>query len=263
MEFRDADGGMEHGTPPDTGEATLPMVRHPTLVPGVFGVGQDLGEGPDSDPPLRKGKQKKQYTMPSSGDESDPSSEAGGRKGQRKKNHELQRSLRNISPEPAYENDESLPPRLAAKGRRKLGKKAKSRRKAPAADTTGGEDDARPIQERVQKPNPRTKTRTVNQTSHEPTTPNIQEDTAGGEDDAAHIQPENSLRIKPKPKPLKKRIDKPMVNETQAEELEREDNLFIVRKSGRAPKPKFNIAPPAQLRLEKERELNRNKQNNQ
>lgn len=267
MEFRDADGGLErdaevgHGTPPDTGVATLPMVTDPNLVPGGFGVGQDLPEEPESDPPLRKGKQRKQYTMPSSGDESDPTSEPGGREGQRKNNHELQRSLRNISPEPTYENDESLPPRLAAKGRRK-GKKAKSRRNAPAAETSGGEDDTRPIQEtvskRVSKPNPRKKTKT-----DKPTAGNTHEDTAGGKDDTAPIQLQNSGRIKPKPKPVKKRTDKGKVHETQAEELEREDNLFIVRKSGRAPKPKFNVAPPPQLRLEKEREANRNKENNQ
>ena len=50
-------------------------------------------------------------------------------------------------------------------------------------------------------------------------------------------------------------------SETPAEQREREDNLFIVRKSGRTHKPKYNIAPPAQLRLEKEREVNKRKGN--
>jgi len=48
-------------------------------------------------------------------------------------------------------------------------------------------------------------------------------------------------------------------NETPGEQQEREDNLFIVRHT---PKPKYNVAPPAKLCLEKEREANKKKGNN-
>ena len=84
-------------------------------------------------------------------------------------------------------------------------------------------------------------------TTHQPS--------AGG--DIQHVR----NRIKPKPKPLKKKAKADVLidDETQEEQRMREDNLFIVRKSGCMHKPKYNIALPAQLRLEKEREASQNR----
>lgn len=232
------------GMPPDTGEVNVPTRRYSISVPRPLPAEDEVPspDHPESDPPLRKGKQRKQYPTPSTGEESsDVSTDPGGRQGQRMKNLRLQRSLVNMSPEPTYENEEPLPPRVAKKSKRKLGRKTKSRRKAPPASRSGNDVDDGDICGDI-----------AGGAVEQPLT-------AGRSD-----EPTLRSKIKPRPKPLKKqtRTDKPIDPETQAEQQEREDNLFILRKSGRAHKPKYNFAPPAQLLLERERETNKKKGNN-
>ena len=64
---------------------------------------------------------------------------------------------------------------------------------------------------------------------------------------------------KRRPRPIKKLATASIQNDnngqTEQEQRDEEDAMFTVkRRSGRPPKPKYNVAPPAQLRLEKERE---------
>ena len=64
---------------------------------------------------------------------------------------------------------------------------------------------------------------------------------------------------KRRPRPIKKLATASIQNDnngqTEQEQRDEEDAMFTVkRQSGRPPKPKYNVAPPAQLRLEKERE---------
>ena len=239
---------------------------------------------PESDPPIANGKGRKSTLNPfTSEDEfSDVSTNPGGHKSRMKKSLRLQRSLANLSPEPPYDNEESLPPRLGNKAGRKVARKARTRRNAPAA-LTNGDVHAGGV----------TPADTANR-DNDPTgisgqSPEIHpaqleegNDDNGSKsvaaDDESRVNPsegpgnsrytageadEHVIRskVKPKPRPLKKKptSSDPLGEETLAEQREREDNLFIVRKSGRMPKPKYNIAPPAQLRLEKEREANKNR----
>ena len=70
---------------------------------------------------------------------------------------------------------------------------------------------------------------------------------------------ETTLREKPCPRPIKQRTagsgQKDWDGQNEEDQRTEEDALFTVnRRSGRPPKPKYNIAPPAQLRLEKEHE---------
>jgi len=271
------------------------------LRPGTVAEGHlpSLDE-PESDPPLEKGKQRKKKTTPSTGEDcsSDVSTD-DGRKGRGTKSLRLQRSLVNMSPEPAYENYESLPPRLGKKKGRKKARRApavvrdtddeagsneslppkgrKKAKRAPAvvrsSDDKAGSNQAMPLASRPKpKPKPlKRNTQTAKTQGGQWNRDDLdledsdQPDTGGGHTalvmgstngtGGGNTAPEGS-RARPKPKPVKKKVQfaNPADNETQAEQRDREDSLFIVRKSGHMLKPKFNFALLAQLRLEKERE---------
>ena len=252
----DRRGHSHHETPPDSGQVH-----------------------PESDPPVQRGKHKAMDRALSTGEESsDVSTDPDGRKSRKSNQLRLQRSLINISPEPVYDNDESLPPRLGKKTRSKAARKANGRRNAPPArqsdddaggnvlEDTGGEPDTRrtlaessvigPGQLEERNVDDRENVLGVDEESRVP----LGEDTPHQPSTGGDIQHVRN-RIKPKPKPLKKKAKADILidDETQEEQRIREDNLFIVRKSGRMHKPKYNIAPPAQLRLEKEREASRNR----
>ena len=233
--------GVVPDMPSDNRDQTVPTVRLTLGESGALPVERqvDSPEPVESDPPLRKGKERKRSKTPCTDeDTSDVSTESGGRKNQQKTNLALQKSLANMSLEPAHENEEPLPPRLEKKSRKKVrGKGKRKGKKAPSATRWSGDDPDSDREESAPQPI-----------------------AAGGSRD------NERGRIKPKPKPKKKetKIDIPRTdNETLEEQREREDNLFIVRKSARIHKPKYNFAPPAQLRLEKEREANKSKGNNQ
>ena len=267
-------------TPPDTSEVNLHTGRH--SIDEALGSGGEiyLPEEPESDPPVEKGKQKKKDKALSTGEESsDVTTDPDGRKSRRSKQLRLQRSLVNMTPEPVYDNDDSLPPRLGKKNRSKVARKANTRRPAPPPlgqrnddtggdlldDTAGGDNDDRHILRQSSAIGPR-QLEQLN-ADNRPNAGRVDAELqVEHREEILHVpaagggEPSVRNRIKPRPKPLKKPATSiPIDDETQEEQRVREDNLFIVRKSGRTHKPKYNIAPPAQLRLEREREASRNR----
>lgn len=270
-------------TPSEGGDVDLPTARQSR--DGTEGADTEVHspEQPESDPPVEKGKQRKKHSTPSPGEESsDVTTDPDGSKSRRTKQRTLQRSLANISPEPTHDKDDSLPARLGKKSGRKLARKATQKSAPPASgyhiDDAGGDiSEDTPVVE---------DTRGISGQSSSVLPGELQRNLDNGVDTQRVDQPsriehrEDGLNesvaaggaaeylIRPKPKPKPKAIKKATAailfqDETQAEEREREDNLFIVRKSARMHKPKYNIAPPAQLRLEKEREAHRQKGNKQ
>ena len=243
--------------------------------------------GPDveSDPPL--GNRKKKPSAAVYSDEegsSDPSSDNDEARSQRCRAVIAQLALAPLSPQLLDEDAGTLPPRYN-KGKKATDKRSSRKDAPPAAhvSTHMADGDARDL------PSAGANQR-VNVTYEPPTFRTITSGpflindgvgragvnqgplAVGDEDNAdphlaagAETNPVQRPRSKPKPKPRKRQTTLieggTIPSETPAEQREREDNLFIVRKSGRTHKPKYNIAPPAQLRLEKEREVNKRKGN--
>ena len=238
------------------GERGLPSVDpHSPLSPDV-----------ESDPPLGNRKKKRPAAVYSDEEgSSDPSSDNSEARSRRQRAVISQLALAPLSPQNSDQDVETLPPRYNKS--KKSNNKRTSRKNAPPAaniqtDVAAGHT-----------PNFRTITSGQSLANGGVAGARVNHDAlAIGDEGNANLPlavgGETSVerpRPKPKPKPRKKQaalIDGGTIpGETPAEQRDREDNLFIVRKSGRTHKPKYNIAPPAQLRLEKEREVNKRKGN--
>ena len=241
----------------------------------------------ESDPPIAKQK-KKQLAAVYSDQEgsSDPSTDNPEARAQRRRALISHLSLAPASPHQSDEDAEILPPRYNKKGKKQVTNKRNLRKKAPAAavihsEVAAGAPPAIPsiVASRSSNQTDHAHTFRAILPSQSPVNDSVlnsgtHEDGLIGRDqgiselpvsDSGDINALERIKIKPKPKPRKKQTNladgSTVVTETAAEQREREDNLFIVRKSGRTHKPKYNVAPPAQLHLEKEREANKRKGN--
>ena len=262
----------EIAVPPATPSLAIhtPLSEHNTIGgPELRSLGPHSPAAPDveSDPPLENRRKKRPAAVYSDEEgSSDPSSDNSEARSRRQRAVVSQLALAPPSPQQSDHDAETLPPRYN-KGKKSSDKRSSQKGAPPAANmhgevAAGHTPTFRTITSGKRPVNDGVDGARVNEDALTVADKDIAELplAVGGETSVEKPRP------KPKPKPRKKQgtlIDGgAMPSETPAEEREREDNLFIVRKSGRTHKPKYNIAPPAQLRLEKEREVNKRKANN-